>query len=231
MNAVRLLALLLVLTLPASYATAKTDATATFETWIAQRDAGVVRQERDFSCGLAALATVLTHYYRDPTSESELFEDLLRLREPESGRQDPSQVQASQALSFDELAKLGAVRGYAVLGVSMHLDDLVKLRRPVIVALDQTGDAHFTVLRAASSRGAFNLADPSWGNVWLGRPEFRTRFADNATSLRGRLLIIGPRESAAHGDGAALQTSDNSRQVNERYGQPTPRRALLAPAM
>ena len=50
---------------------------ARFQSWVALRDAGVVRQRRDFSCGLASLATLLTHYYRIEVGEEALLDEVL----------------------------------------------------------------------------------------------------------------------------------------------------------
>ncbi|MFU8766006.1 MAG: hypothetical protein ACNA7T_15865, partial [Haliea sp.] len=44
-----------------------------FTNWVTLRDAGLVRQERDFSCGVAALATYLTYYLQHPVTEGELL--------------------------------------------------------------------------------------------------------------------------------------------------------------
>ena len=46
---------------------------AVFSSWRALRDAGVVKQASDFSCGLAALATYFTTYLNDPLSEAALL--------------------------------------------------------------------------------------------------------------------------------------------------------------
>ena len=42
------------------------------------RLAGTLLQQYDFSCGSAALATLLTHHYGLPTSESTVFEAMYR---------------------------------------------------------------------------------------------------------------------------------------------------------
>jgi predicted double-glycine peptidase len=46
------------------------------------REAGVVIQKWDTSCGAAAMATVLTYHFNDPVSEREVANGLLRQPSP-----------------------------------------------------------------------------------------------------------------------------------------------------
>ncbi len=46
------------------------------------REAGVIIQKWDTSCGAAAMATVFTYTFNDPVSEREVVNGLLRQTEP-----------------------------------------------------------------------------------------------------------------------------------------------------
>jgi predicted double-glycine peptidase len=46
------------------------------KSWKSIRDSRVVKQDLDYSCGAASIATLLSEYYQRPTSEKEIL-DLL----------------------------------------------------------------------------------------------------------------------------------------------------------
>jgi predicted double-glycine peptidase len=139
----------------------------------------VVRQQRDFSCGTAALATLLTHYFLRPTSEAELLEALLA----GVGR---DALQA-QGVSLQALATLAEARGLTATGVAVSARALDALRAPVIAWLAPRGQPHFAVLRGVSP-AAVELADPARGNVRLPRAVFERDFLGE--DGRGRLLLL-----------------------------------------
>jgi len=139
----------------------------------------VVRQQRDFSCGTAALATLLTYYFLRPTSEAELLEALLA-----SVGSDALQ---RQGVSLRALADLAVARGLAATGVAVPAGALDALRAPAIAWLAPRGQRHFAVLRGVS-RGAVELADPARGNVRLPRAAFERDFLGE--DGRGRLLLL-----------------------------------------
>jgi predicted double-glycine peptidase len=143
----------------------------------------VVRQARDFSCGIASLATLLRAWGIDAVTEAGLLRDLLADSERVSARR-----LAQRGVSFAQLANLARRHGFSALGIDVATMDLQRLRHPVIVALDVGVGMHFSVLRGITASGAVLLADPSWGNRWLSAWEFRRYYEDDAG--RGRLLLI-----------------------------------------
>lgn len=149
---------------------------AAFQSWIERRDAGVVRQQYDTSCGAAALATLLSYYYLRPTSERDVLERLL-------------EQQKSSALSFADLARLANSFGFGSMGIAVPLKDLARLQQPVIVALETAGRAHFSLIRGVNKSGGVMLADPSWGNRWIARHEL----ASLIPGEKPRILLIGDR--------------------------------------
>lgn len=139
----------------------------------------MVRQQRDFSCGTAALATLLTHYFLQPASEGELLEALLAMAGHEGLQR--------QGISLGALAALAEARGFAARGVAVTAEALDALRVPAIAWLAPRGQPHFAVLRGVSS-GAVELADPARGNVRVPRPAFEREFLDERG--QGRLLLL-----------------------------------------
>jgi predicted double-glycine peptidase len=136
------------------------------------RDQGVVRQRYDYSCGSAALATLLTYGLNDPVGETEL---LRTLTEPLS----PDELAALQkrGLSLLELQRLAQARGYRAQGFRLHGSQLARLSRPVLVFIKPHGYEHFAVLKGL--RGdRVQLADPSLGNVRMPLYRFLDMWAD-----------------------------------------------------
>lgn len=140
----------------------------------AQRDLGVVKQRYDFSCGAAALATLLTYGLDDAAGEDELLRALIQ---PLS----PDQLAALQknGLSLFELQQLARKRGHQAEGFRIHRDQLVHLSYPVIVFIKPHGYPHFAVFKGV--RGdRVHLADPSLGNVRMPLYRFLDMWADKS---------------------------------------------------
>lgn len=157
-----------------------------FENWQTRRDRGIVKQSLDYSCGLAALATLLTYHFDDPVSESQLLAELREhpVHSPEQRNWE------RHGVSLALLSDLARARGYRAVGVKVSLETLAALQVPVIAALEHDGMAHFTVLwQVDPDRGRYHLADPSWGNTaWL-RHQLGRSWVDPATD-QGKLLIL-----------------------------------------
>jgi uncharacterized protein len=99
----------------------------------------VVRQQYDFSCGSAALATLLTHHYRRPTSEQQTFAAMWKTG-------DQAIIMKSGFSMFDMKNYLHTI-GLHAEGYKMTVDDLAKWKRPAIVLLDLNGFKHFVVVK------------------------------------------------------------------------------------
>ncbi|TCO78366.1 hypothetical protein EV688_101182 [Chromatocurvus halotolerans] len=178
-----------------------------FRDWKALRDAGVVRQERDFSCGLAALATLLTHYFDQPASESDLLArlglpdaDVLTATRP-AGDSAPAERARRQRLqergvSLALLAALARQYGLRAQGVSIRPEALSRLSVPAIAYIEPEGEPHFTLIRGVDRHGNIQVADPSWGNRLFSAADFARVFSLNG-STAGRLLLVMPAGEAA----------------------------------
>ena len=144
------------------------------------RDAGVVRQQQDYSCGAAALATLLTHGLGNPTAEASILRAVLEPMAPD----DIEQLQKN-GLSLRHLQQVAQSRGYKAQGFRLGLDQLEKLRRPAIVFIQPGGYRHFAVIKGVRDGRVF-LADPSLGNVRM--PLYR--FAEQWADAQGRGVIF-----------------------------------------
>ena len=105
------------------------------------RNEQVVRQRWDYSCGSAALSTVLSHHLDDPTPESAVVVSILR-------RTDPVRVRSRGGFSLLDLKHYLRRRGYESAGyVNLGLDDLGEFAVPPIVPISLKGFDHFVVFR------------------------------------------------------------------------------------
>lgn len=113
-----------------------------------------VQQERDFSCGSAAIATLLTYHYEDPATEDEVFAEMMTYGDAERIR--------AQGFSMLDMKDYLARRGYQSGGYQAPLDILLKADVPAIVLINTEGYLHFVVVKGLTN--AFVLiGDPALG--------------------------------------------------------------------
>ena len=182
-----------------------------FYHWKALRDHELVRQERDFSCGLAALATLMTHYFEIPVSETELLErldlpttdDLARLlQSSENSAEERARLKALQekGVSLATLAALANEMGFQAQGVGIRPELLSRLRMPAIAYVEAGGEPHFTLIRGVDAQGRVQVADSSWGNRLFSAPDFARMFTPGAQSTGRLLLVLPPAEVSGRDD-------------------------------
>jgi predicted double-glycine peptidase len=167
----------------------------------ALRDAGVVKQRYDYSCGAASLATLLTYGLNDPVGEDALLQALLDPLSPEQIR-----TLQQNGLSLLDLQRLANSRGHRAQGFRIHLSQLAKLPYPVIVFIRPRGYRHFAVLKGIRGERIY-LADPSLGNVRMPLYRFLRMWADD--SDRGVIFVV-ERSDATWPGRFALQLSVDS---------------------
>ncbi|WP_167539582.1 C39 family peptidase [Moraxella caprae] len=160
---------------------------STKTTWKDIKDSQLTKQDVDYSCGASSLSTVLTYFYQNPKTESEILDDMAL-----------DDVMAS----FLDLAKVSEKYGYTARGMMMDYDTLAKIKIPAIVYVNHKRSDHFSVVRAIDKQNVY-LADSSWGNRTLTRKQFEKLWltTDNLTS--GKVLLI-------------LPTTDHQKQMSDK---------------
>jgi predicted double-glycine peptidase len=166
--------------------------------WRSLRDEGLVRQQHDYSCGLAALATLLSGHYGLPVDEKFLL-DRLDLPDPES-----REALHSRGVSLALIAQLAERLGLRAQGLRVPTAALSNLRLPVIAYVEDRGEPHFTVVRGVDASGWIQLADSAWGNRLLAPAQFHRLFATGEDG-RGRLLLVLPDANGGASTGAARE--------------------------
>jgi predicted double-glycine peptidase len=113
-----------------------------------------IAQQYDFSCGSAALASLLTYNYNMPASEQEVFQSMF-----ESG---DKKIIAESGFSLLDLKNYLARRGLESNGYRAPLSKLAEVRVPAIVLINVRGYSHFVALEGIQN-GWVLLSDPANG--------------------------------------------------------------------
>lgn len=145
------------------------------------RFARVVRQKYDFSCGSAALATLLTYSYGEPTTEEEAFRAMFAVGDKKHIRK--------VGFSLLDMKKYLAHIGIDADGYKLTLDQLRGLHVPVITMISPRGYNHFVVLRGWEG-DSLVIADPELGMR-------RMTSSDFAEVWNGIVFVLGTKVAYA----------------------------------
>jgi len=149
------------------------------------RDTNVIKQQFDYSCGAAALATILRYGLGDSVTERDVLQQLFRLLPP-----DELQTTLMQGFSLLHLQRVAQARGYRAEGFRLEPRFLAQLDGPVIVFIQPRGYKHFAVLRGINDDRVF-LADPSLGNVRMPIYRFLDDWLDKSSGT-GIIFVVEP---------------------------------------
>jgi len=138
----------------------------------------VVHQAFDYSCGSAALTTVLQFHLGLPVTEQQAMEGMLAHGEREK-------IIERRGFSLLDMKRYVATLGSDSGGFRATMEDLVKLGQPAIVPIDYAGFKHFVVVKGIRDDRVF-IADPSAGNIAFSVGEFAKLWD------KGTLFVIYP---------------------------------------
>jgi len=127
-------------------------------------------QQYDFSCGSAAVATLLTFHYDAPVDEASVFKAMFAVGDQEQIR--------SKGFSLLDMKKYLESRGYTADGVRSSLDTLIQVGVPAIALISEHGYRHFVVVKGADREHVL-LGDPALGVQILPRSDFEAERVGN----------------------------------------------------
>jgi predicted double-glycine peptidase len=136
----------------------------------ALRFSTTLRQKYDFSCGSAALATLLTHHYGYPVTEQQVFEQMYV-------RGNQAKIR-KEGFSLLDMQRYLAARGFKADGFRLPLQKLIDAQLPAIVLVADHGYHHFVVVKGVEGDRIL-LGDPSLGTRVLSRAAFESVWAGN----------------------------------------------------
>lgn len=123
----------------------------------------VIRQQYDFSCGSAALATLLTYHYEQPTTEQNAFEFMYANGNAEKIRQ--------AGFSLLDMKTYLEGHGFQADGYQATLETLAEVGVPAIALINVRGYRHFVVVKGLEN-GEVLVGDPALGLRFVSRDEF-----------------------------------------------------------
>jgi predicted double-glycine peptidase len=129
------------------------------------RFSAMVRQQFDFSCGSAALSTLLTYHYGFPVTEQIVFEEMFVRGEKEKIKRE--------GFSLLDMKRYLEAHGFEANGYEAPLDKLVSVGIPAIVLINDNGYNHFVVIKGIRGERLL-IGDPSGGTRAMSRKKFES---------------------------------------------------------
>lgn len=140
----------------------------------------LVRQRFDYSCGSAALSTVLRYYLGEDLSEEEVIKGLITYG-------DAKLIEEKRAFSLLDMKRLVEALGYSSSGFKADISDLKDMNRPCIIPIDIEKYIHFVVLKGIYGNHIF-FADPYLGNISFTMDQFSQIWHKNI------LFVVYPKQ-------------------------------------
>jgi hypothetical protein len=123
----------------------------------------VVRQQYDYSCGSAALATLLSYHYGLKVSEAEIFKVMY-------AHGDQAKIR-NVGFSLLDMKRYLEGRGMIADGYRANFDQLSAARAPALLVVTIGAYRHFVVVKGVRN-GRVLIGDPALGLKTYSRDEF-----------------------------------------------------------
>ena len=153
-----------------------------------RRFTATVRQQFDFSCGSAALSTLLSHHYAYPVSEDRVFEEMF-------ARGDQAKIRV-EGFSMLDMKRYLEAHGFEADGFQEPLSKLVSAGIPAIVLVNENGYNHFVVVKGVRD-GRVLIGDPAGGTRAISEAAFHAAWTNEV------MFVVGNRQEKASFNTAA----------------------------
>ncbi|MEJ2766387.1 C39 family peptidase [Photobacterium sp. MCCC 1A19761] len=134
----------------------------------------VYRQQYDFSCGSAAVASLVTYHYGRDTQENSVFEFMFK-----NGNKEKIE---KQGFSMLDMKNYLVSIGLDANGYNLPLEKFGELQIPAITIVNFDGYMHFVVIKGMNSRQVI-LGDPSRGTMVMPIKDFKKYY-------KGAVLLV-----------------------------------------
>lgn len=187
----------------------------------------IIRQQYDFSCGSAALASLMTYHYGLEKTEEDVFLSMWEQGEQERIRERGFSL-------FDMRSYLQSI-GLVADGFKLTLDKVAEIGVPGIALIDVKGYKHFVVVKGIHGDEVL-IGDPSAGMMIKSRQEFLEIWDGTIFFIRSD-VDVGRRNFNLERDWYAIaptdfyavrtyrdisrETLDNSRLLNSGFSMTT----------
>lgn len=129
----------------------------------ALRFQSTVHQQYDFSCGSAALATLLSYHYDHPVNERQVFDAMFAGGDQNKIRRE--------GFSLLDMKRYLSQQGFQGDGFEQPLHKLAEAGLPAIVLVSDHGYRHFVVVKGLAD-GRILLGDPAGGTRAMSQSAF-----------------------------------------------------------
>jgi predicted double-glycine peptidase len=168
----------------------------------------IIRQQQDWSCGSAAVATLLSYHYNHPVTEAEALQAMY-------ARGNQQRIRREGFSLLDMKIYLESL-GYQANGFETSLERLARVKVPAIVIINDLGYNHFVVVKGLR-HGNVLLGDPAKGNRVVSRETFEAMWENRIV-----FVITSRRE------GVAFNHSEDWRFMAAPLGEAVSREGLGA---
>lgn len=127
------------------------------------RYTNMIPQTYDFSCGAAAMATLLKYAFDQNVTEFSVLKGLIKTGDEKKIKQ--------YGFSLLDLKKYAQAQGYQSTGFKIPISQLMQLKVPAIALIDVKGFKHFVVVKKVID-GKVYIADPALGNRTVALEDF-----------------------------------------------------------
>ncbi|MEG2263863.1 MAG: C39 family peptidase [Acinetobacter sp.] len=136
---------------------------------------GIVRQAYDYSCGSAALTTLLNGYVGTQLDEQQVMSGLMKFGETDK-------IVERRSFSLLDMKRFVSALGLESGGYRGEFKDLVNQDQPAIVPISYAGFKHFVVYKGYKN-GRVYVADPALGNISFEERRFQDIWENNTLFL------------------------------------------------
>lgn len=140
----------------------------------------VIRQKYDFSCGSAAVATLLTYHYDTPTGEETVFQAMV-------SKGNKKKIQ-KQGFSMLDMKKYLDGQGLRADGFRMSLEKFTKIGVPGITLVNTRGYKHFVVVKGIEDDKIL-VGDPAVGTTVVPRAHFESIWNGAVLAAREQVAV------------------------------------------
>lgn len=186
------------------------------KSWEERRFDGVVRQKYDFSCGSAALATLLSYHYDYNVREENAFRGMWTAGDRAQIRQ--------VGFSLLDMKRWLASRGITADGYKVSVEEIAKAGVPGIALIALDNYRHFVVVKGVNG-GEVLLGDPALGLTVMSRDKFQTAW-------NGIYFVLSDDQALARSrfNRETQWASYTRAPVGNRFSDPVSQQALMLSA-
>ena len=140
----------------------------------------VVKQQYDFSCGSAAVATLLSFHYDQPTTEEEVFQAMYAVGNKQKIRK--------AGFSMLDMKRYLDKKGLRADGFKMTLEQFARIGVPAITLVNTRGYRHFVVIKGVEGDKVL-IGDPAAGTTVVPRAQFEKIWSGAVLAAREEMQV------------------------------------------